>query len=95
MNNSRHHSDQIKKPPSSINKKSELAEAFTSNNIAYPVNSIKNMIIAIVKQNQPDPIFIIDSLVQDNGHKVLRLPPYLCYMNPIDLYFCYTHINGV
>ncbi|XP_052756778.1 uncharacterized protein LOC113512254 [Galleria mellonella] len=85
MDNARYHSSQINKPPSMINRKKEITDWLSSNNIAYPTNATKSMLMVIVKQNKPDPIYEIDHLVQDYGHKIVRLPPYHCDLNPIEM----------
>ncbi|XP_059048546.1 uncharacterized protein LOC131843809 [Achroia grisella] len=85
MDNARYHSSQINKPPSMINRKKDITDWLSSNNIAYPTNGTKSMLMVIVKQNKPDPIYEIDHLVQDYGHKIVRLPPYHCDLNPIEM----------
>ena len=38
-----------------------------------------------VKQYKSDPRYRIDQLFKEAGHTVLRLPPYHCDLNPIEL----------
>lgn len=39
----------------------------------------------MVKQHKPRPIYALDELLGENGHTVVRLPPYHCDLNPIEL----------
>ncbi|KAF6216686.1 hypothetical protein GE061_001032 [Apolygus lucorum] len=32
-----------------------------------------------------EKVFVIDEMLKNEGHKVLRLPPYMCDLNPIEL----------
>ncbi|XP_060881664.1 uncharacterized protein LOC132953146 [Metopolophium dirhodum] len=47
---------------------------------------LKPELLAIAKELRPQcKSYIIDNLAKDNGHTVLRLPPYHCEFNPIEL----------
>ncbi|RVE47763.1 hypothetical protein evm_007518 [Chilo suppressalis] len=39
----------------------------------------------LVKRYKTEPIYEIDKLLGENGHTVVRLPPYHCDLNPIEL----------
>jgi len=45
--------------------------------------------------NKKDKIYEIDELLRKNGHEVLRLPPYHCEFNAIELIWaqCKTYYN--
>lgn len=85
MDNARYHSIQINKPPNTMSRKHEIEEWLQSNNIAYPAKATKSMLMILVRQNKPDPVYEIDTLVQEYGHKIVRLPPYHCDLNPIEM----------
>lgn len=36
-------------------------------------------------RNKPEKIYVADQMAEQYGHKVLRLPPYHCIFNPIEL----------
>ena len=38
-----------------------------------------------MKENKPEPIYKADSIIKNAGHDTLRLPPYHCNLNPIEL----------
>ncbi|KAG6456377.1 hypothetical protein O3G_MSEX009708 [Manduca sexta] len=85
MDNAGHHSSQINKPPNSMNGKQEIADWLTLKNISYPAYATKDMMLALVKRHKPEPIYEIDQLVQEHGHKILRLPPYHSDLNPLEM----------
>lgn len=39
----------------------------------------------LVKNHKPEPVYYIDELLGEHGHTVIRLPPYHCDLNPIEL----------
>lgn len=39
----------------------------------------------LVKKHKPEPVYYIDELLGEHGHTVVRLPPYHCDLNPIEL----------
>ena len=55
------------------------------NNIQYGENFLKAELLALVKQYKSDPRYRIGQVTREAGHTVLRLPPYHCDLNPIEL----------
>ena len=45
---------------------------------------LKPDLYAIIKQNKPAKIFVVDEMIKKEGHSVVRLPPYHCNLNPIE-----------
>lgn len=45
----------------------------------------KNKLLQIAKDNKKEKIYIVDELLKERGHDVLRLPPYHCEFNAIEL----------
>ena len=39
----------------------------------------------MIQQNKPEKKHIVDEIILNQGHLVLRLPPYHCDLNPIEL----------
>ena len=62
-----------------------LQACLRRNNIQYGENFLKAELLALVKQNKSDPRYRIDQVTREAGHTVLRLPPYHCDLNPIEL----------
>lgn len=65
------HSSQINKPPTTVNRKKEIGDWLTLNNIPYPANATKAMMLVLEKQNKPDPVYEIHSLLEEHGHRIL------------------------
>lgn len=38
-----------------------------------------------MQRNRPEKIYKLDQLALESGHEVIRLPPYHCQYNPIEL----------
>lgn len=53
--------------------------------IFFADDLLKAELLEIVRRNKPLPCYIVDQLAAAAGHKVLRLPPRHCELNPIEL----------
>ncbi|CAH0730993.1 unnamed protein product, partial [Brenthis ino] len=42
-------------------------------------------LLKIVNKNKPEPVYSVDAILTGLGHKILRLPPYHCDLNPIEM----------
>lgn len=85
MDNASYHSIIINKPPTSQSRKSNIKEWLTLNRISFEECHTKAELLCFVKKNTPEPIYEADELLSLNGHEVLRLPPYHCDLNAIEL----------
>ena len=56
-----------------------------SQNIPFDARSKKPELYEIIKLKKPDPIYKTDEFLRNKGHDVLRLPPYHCEFNPIEM----------
>ena len=56
---------------------------FLDNGIDCPEHLLKPEVYNFVKANKPPKDYITDKLIKARGHTVLRLPLYLCDLNPI------------
>lgn len=96
MDNAPYHSVQLNKPPTMSNKKSELIEWLKANNIEAGKSMLKVELINLVKLNKPQsPIYKLDEMARVCGHEVLRLPPYHCQYNAIELLWAQVKGNLV
>ncbi|XP_050316224.1 uncharacterized protein LOC126750614 [Anthonomus grandis grandis] len=99
MDNAPYHSVQLEKQPSSSWKKQEIAEWLVKNNIPYNRQMFKPELLSIAKMYKRPKQYKIDTILQENGHEVLRLPPYHCQFNAIEMIwadaknFYNTHIG--
>lgn len=85
MDNASYHSKVENKVPTSSNKKSEVIEWLSSNNITHDPSVTKPKLLQLTKSHTEKQRYVIDEIARANGHEVLRLPPYYCQFNPIEL----------
>lgn len=85
MDNASYHTVRKNKAPTTANLKSEIKEWLNSNNIYFEEYHSKAELLCLVNKHKPDPVYEADELLSINGHEVLRLPPYHCELNPIEL----------
>ncbi|KAH9640368.1 hypothetical protein HF086_003054 [Spodoptera exigua] len=85
MDNASYHSIIVNKAPTSQNRKNDIREWLTLNNILFEDYHRKAELRCFVNRNTPGPVYEADELLKENGHEVLRLPPYHCDLNAIEL----------
>lgn len=85
MDNASYHSVQLNKPPTQANRIADIKEWLRTNNIQYSEQWRKCQLLEAVKCNKSAPIYEIDEILKSHGHEVLRLPPYHCTLNPIEM----------
>lgn len=86
MDNASYHSAQVEKLPSSSSRKADIQSWLISKNIPFSDDLLKTELLQLVKQNKH--LFLayqVDKLATAAGHEVVRLPPYHCELNPIEL----------
>lgn len=86
MDNASYHSVQEEKIPTMNSKKADMQEWLTANNIAWNSCMIKPQLYELIKIHKPRCIkHVIDELARKHGHYILRLPPYHCELNAVEL----------
>lgn len=86
MDNAPYHSVQVQKAPTRVNRKEELVAWLQTNGIDANMQMLKAEQIKLVKDNKPAIVrYEIDELALEYGHRVLRIPPYHCQYNAIEL----------
>ncbi|GBP59749.1 Dedicator of cytokinesis protein 9 [Eumeta japonica] len=86
MDNAPYHSVQVDKPPNQSNRKSELVKWLSENGVTADITMLKTELIALVRRHKPPtPTYALDEMAKGKGHQVLRLPPYHCQYNAIEL----------
>ena len=87
MDNASYHSvrEEGTKTPTSNSRKGDMINWLTKNNINFNNKAKKPEIYGIVKLNKGPPIYKVDEFLKRKGHEILRLPPYHCELNPIEL----------
>lgn len=85
MDNASYHSKTVIKMPTTSSKKGDMIEWLSSANVAFDPSQTKKELYFICKQHKGKQEYEIDQLAMEKGHTILRLPPYHCMFNPIEL----------
>ena len=71
--------------PTSNSRKKDMQDWLTAQGIDFDSSLLKPQLYSLVKEHKPDPVYKADVLIKNAGHDTLRLPPYHCQLNPIEL----------
>ena len=86
MDNASIHSIIVDKAPSSNTKKADIMSWLSNKNIPHTSSQTRAELLQLVKQFKPiRNTYEIDNIASEHGHRVVRLPPYHCHYNPIEL----------
>ncbi|CAF4752768.1 unnamed protein product [Pieris macdunnoughi] len=92
MDNNSYHSVIVNKAPTTQNRKHKIREWLTLKNVQFEEYHTKAEPLCLVKRYKPEPIYEADEILKHvgdimilHGHEVLRLPPYHCDLNAIEL----------
>ena len=85
MDNAPYHSRQQTKIPNLSTKKGDIIEFMQSKNMEIPQKPTKKILLELIKKQKFSKEYYVDTLMEQHGHEVLRLPPYYCIFNPIEL----------
>lgn len=85
MDNASYHSRQIKKVPTCNNTKAEIMEYLYNNDIYFEENYNKKQLLEVLQTKPVPKQYYCDVAAEKLGHTVLRLPPYYCVFNPIEM----------
>ncbi|CAC5403600.1 unnamed protein product [Mytilus coruscus] len=87
MDNAPYHShlDPDSRAPTTGANKPDISAWLDKNNVHYDTKLKKTGLLDLVNQHKPQKKYVIDELAKAHGHVVLRLPPYHCELNPIEM----------
>lgn len=86
MDNAPYHSRIANKAPTSGSRKSEMIEWLTARNVIFTPDMRKPELYNLIKLRKPQvTAYEIDKRAAQLGFKIIRLPPYHCNYNPIEL----------
>jgi len=85
LNNVTTHSRYYSQIPTQASNKQFIKDWLTKNKISYPENALKPQLLDIVKKNLPKNNYTVDQIIKDAGHIPIRLPPYHCHLNSIEM----------
>ncbi|KAI5635309.1 hypothetical protein NE865_12001 [Phthorimaea operculella] len=72
--------------PTMASTKPAMLEWLAKNEVKASDSMRKDELVRLIKiKNEPTETFKIDDLLKSNGHIVLKLPPYMCDLNPVEL----------
>jgi transposase len=79
------HSRQYNKSPTQSTNKNNIKNRLILNKIKFTESAKKCDLLKLVKENVFAKKFTVDDIIRKAGHIPLRLPPYHCELNPIEL----------
>lgn len=85
MDNAPYHSRVVNRVPSSSWRKGDIQEWLTQNGVVFDQGLRKPELLELVRPLRKKRLFFLDGLAAEEGHQVVRLPPYHCELNPIEL----------
>lgn len=87
MDNASYHSTKLNKAPTTCSRKNDVIEWLNKNNIqGFSEEMSKPELLEIVKIHKERLCkYEVDEIAEKHGHTVIRLPPYHCHFNAIEL----------
>lgn len=85
MDNASYHSVQTDKCPTSTTRKADIQKWLRDHDIPFEDDLLRPQLLALAKIHKPEPTYLIDNIVREYGHEVLRLPLYHPDLNAIEL----------
>lgn len=86
MDNASYHSCFLEKIPSTKTRKADIVAWLQNKNIIHNPNNTKSELLYIVRQHKEKyKVYELDAIANEMGHEVVRLPPFHCHYNPIEL----------
>ncbi|KAJ3646484.1 hypothetical protein Zmor_024070 [Zophobas morio] len=83
-------SNLVEKRPTTAWKKVDLQLRLQKNCIAFSELHKKDTLLKLCKAHYKNPVYVVDNIITAPGHDVLRLPPYHCIFNPIEMVWSQT-----
>lgn len=86
LDNAPYHSRRLEKLPTTAWRKMNIQQWLSDKCIPFDETMVKCELLNLVKQNKQQYIkYVVDEMAREKGVHVLRLPPYHCELNPIEL----------
>ena len=85
MDNASYHSVQSDKKPTSSWRKADIKDWLLKKGVHADESMVKPELYDLAKKLGVNTKYVIDTMAEAAGHKVVRLPPYHCQYNPIEL----------
>lgn len=94
MDNASYHSRQISKIPSTSSNKEEIQIFLMDHDLYFEECYTKKQLLEVLRTKTFEKKYVIENIARQYGHSVLRLPPYFCVFNPIELIWGQLKKNG-
>lgn len=85
MDNAPYHSRKLETAPKMSWKKAAIQYWLLNKNIHYEPDMVKATLLELIPHNESFNKYAVDEMAAQHGITVLRLPPYHCELNPIEL----------
>lgn len=87
MDNASYHSRKKHRPPTNSSNKAVIREWLEKKGVTVPEGLRKVPMMQLVASHvtASDTNYVTDTIASEHGHRVVRLPPYHCQYNPIEL----------
>lgn len=85
IDNAPYHSRQINKMPTQANTKHEIINWLRDNGEDVNNSFLKAELIRILNSKRRPKKYVVDEMAAEYGHTVIRIPPYHCQYNAIEM----------
>ena len=86
IDNAPYHSKNTENYPTSKWRKQQFVDWLTEKNITFADKALRAELWTLVKsEGEKFPDKVMETVAKEYGHEILRLPPYHCELNPIEL----------
>ena len=86
IDNAPYHSKNTENYPTSKWRKQQFVDWLTEKNITFPDEALRAELWTLVKsEREKFSDKVMETIAKEYGHEILRLPPYHCELNPIEL----------
>lgn len=93
MDNAPYHSRVKNRAPTSSSTKADIISWLQARGVPFSEDLRKPELYELVRLHKPPlPTYVIDEGAAEMGFKVIRLPPYHCHYNPIEM--VWSHLKG-
>ena len=85
MDNAPYHCRMLEAVPTMSSRKQQVHDWLTAKGIDYPESALKRELFQLICASNPKPKFVVDEMAKAVRHEVVRLLPYHCELNTIEL----------
>ena len=85
LDNAAYHNVQYDKCPTSASRKAEMQEWLRKQQIAFPDKMLRPELLELCRKHKHKPRYMVDEILEQHGHKALRLLQYDAELNAVEL----------